>query len=237
MAEEEKKENKRRRISEYFEIIKRGKEKLIKKIGYEPAEKKPSREQVKEENKILRNIFITLGLLVLILVGAYFGLKSVNNFDYRGVKFDVSNEGGILFYHTSFPALVNGVPTDYNVYLRNDPIKLEKDVSFVGSLGTLPDLFVLNITRDDLNCNGDGNLAISKFQKSFGALGTSFIVDPSASCDPLGRYGYLQIQSGDLSAVAQYGPSCYLLQVNNCEILEVTERLLVEGLVKKLGNE
>lgn len=226
----------KRKIVEYFKIIKKGKEKLIKKEGFEKVEEKSSKKQIKEENKILRNIFIILGVLILVLVGIYLALYNTNNFEYKGVKFDVLKEGDIVFYHTSFPAILNGDKVNYNVYIRNDPRKLEKEIPFVGSMN-LPELFVINNT-ESFSCEGDGGISMYNLQQVLRALGISFITDPDASCDIAGRYGFLLIQPGNLSGVGQFiGPSCYLLQVNNCEILKVTERFLVEALVKEIGEK
>ncbi len=226
----------KKKIIEYFKVLRKGKERLIKKEGSEDVEEKPSKKQIKEENKILRNIFIILGAIILFAFLGYLILYNANNFEYRGVKFDVLKEGNILFYHTSFPAILDGQQVNYNVYIRNDPRDLEDEIPFSGEIH-LPEIFVLNNT-ESFTCEGDGGISMFNLQQILSVFGTEIITDPDANCDIGGRYGYIRLQPGELSAIAQFGgPSCYVLQVNDCEILKVTERFLVEALVKELGNE
>lgn len=224
------------KIVEYFKIIKKGKEKIIRKEGVEISEEKPSKKQISEENKILWKVFVVLGVLILVILGSYFAMYNASNFEYRGIKFDVMQVGEIIFYHTSFPATLDNRQVNYNVYLRNDPRKLDKEVPFQGNI-YFPEIFVLNATTD-LNCEGDGELAIRNLQQVLKVFGTEFITDDNATCDPQGKYGHMKIQTGDISAISQFlGPACYILQATDCEILKVTERYLVESLVKKIGEE
>lgn len=224
------------KIVEYFKVIKKGKEKLVKKERVETHEEKPSKKQVVEENKILGRVFMVLGILILVIFGSYFIMYNASNFEYRGIKFDVMQVGEIILYHTSFPANLDNRQVNYNVYLRNDPRELEKDIPFQGNI-YFPEIFVLESTPD-LNCDGDGNLAIMNLQQVLKVFGTEFITDENATCDPQGRYGHMKIQTGDVSVISQFlGPACYILQATDCEILKVTERYLVESLVKKIGEE
>ena len=57
--------------------------------------------------------------------------------------------------------------------------------------------------------------------------------DPKADFDPEGRYVFIKIQPGDTTSIEQTGDYCYNLNVNNCEILKVTERFLVETLIEE----
>lgn len=232
---ESARKTKKSRVLEYFDIQKKGKSKTVKKVGYEELDNsKPSEKQIGNENKMLWGIFAAIGILVLVLVGGYFFLNSISSFDYRGLDFERVQEGEITFYHTSFPAVIDEKDVNYNVWIRNDPRRLDKDVPFIGSLN-LPGLFVLDV-QGDLGCEGDGGIAIYNLQQVMDALGSSMITDPNATCDQLGRYGYLLVQEGNFTAIGQYGPACYLLQVKDCKILDVTERFLTESLVKEFGE-
>jgi hypothetical protein len=214
------------------EIFKTSEGKTIKTCGIE--EQKPAtKDQIKHQNKLLKNFFIGIGVFILVFVLVSLYINSMKHFEYEGIKFNVIKEGDVIFYHTFFPIVYKGKNTNYNVYLRNDPRKL-KDIPFKGDLNLL-EMMVIN-SSESLNCEGYGNAAIINLQQILGAIGTGIMKDPNATCDIQGRYGYLKIQPGDLSGIGQFGPACYLLQVNNCEILEVTERFLIEALVNKLGN-
>ena len=223
-----KKIKEKEEICEVFELEEGGREKAVKLCGVE--EKTPAtNKQIKEENKVLKKILIGLGVLILVLIAGYFIINSLSSFKYKGVNFNIIKEGEILFYHTSFPLKYNGNDVNYNVYLRNDPRKLE-DVQFNGNI-TLMEMMVINNT-DGFVCDGDGGIAMYNFKQIVNAIGITTMQDPNASCDPQGRYTFIKIDKGDITEIKQTGHSCYEFYVSNCEILKVTEKFLVETLVK-----
>ena len=191
-------------------------------------EERDSKKQIKKEDKQLRNILICLGIFILIFILIVLFIHSRLHFEYRGVKFDVVKEGEIIFYKTSLPVIYNGKEIPYNIYLRNDPRKLDVPVEDKINFKTN---MVLNIT-EDFNCNGDGIIAIANLAKLYELMEINVMKDPNASCDAQGRYMFVQIQEGDETSIEKFGPACYNLNVNNCEILAVTEQLMIETFVK-----
>ena len=187
-----------------------------------------SKKQIKTENKILRNfIFGVIALIILFLLLALL-INSAKNFEYEGIKFNVVKAGEVIFYHTSFPLIEDGREITYNVYLRKDPRM--GGVAFDGEINLL-EMMVLENTESFV-CGGDGGIAMLNFQQILGALGTTIIKDPNATCDSQGRFMFMRIQSGDETSIKQFGPACYEININNCEILDGTERFLIETLVE-----
>jgi len=225
--DKDKKKRKKEKVCEIFKVKKNG-EKTIKACGTEEI-KISTKGQIKSENKILKNVLIWLGILILIFLLIFLSIKSANSFEYKGIQGEVIKEGDVIFYHTSFPMIHNGREVNYNVYLRTNPRKLEK-VPFYGELNLLKMMVINN--SDSFVCEGKGGIAMINFQQILGNFGMSFMKDPNASCDSQGRYMFIQIQEGDVTGIEQTGPACYNLNVNNCEILEVTEKFLIESLVK-----
>jgi len=203
--------------------------------GPEKERKIDSKKQIGTENKILRNLIFGIIALIILFLLLYFFINSTKNFEYKGVKFNVVKAGEVRFYHTSFPIVSNGRNIDYNVYLRKDPRKL-KDVNFDGELELLEMIVLEN--NESFVCDGDGGIAILNFQQIVGALGAEVIKDPNATCDSLGRYTFIRLKSGDKTSIEQFGPSCYEITINNCEILDGTERFLNEILFEyyRLNN-
>ncbi len=225
---------KKKEQCEIFKIEKEGKEKTLKICVPETEKKEAVNENIaKKENKILFWVFVTAAALILIVIASYFGFKSLKHFNYNGMEFDIRNERGVIFYHTSFPLMYKGLMVNYNVYIRNDPRELES-IPFNGSI-VLREMMVLNST-DRFVCDGDGGIAIYNFQQILGALGTKIIKDPDAECDPLGRYVFLRIQPGNVTEIKQTGKACYDMYVSNCEILKATERFIMEVLTEKIGK-
>ena len=200
----------------------------------EPVEK-ITKKQIKQENKILRNIFIIIGVTVIGIILIFFISNSVNNFEYKGVKFQKVNE--VAPYKTQFPVMYNGNIIPYNIYLRNDPRKLDK-IEFDGEMNLIENM-VINSTGD-FNCNGDGIIAIANLVQFYEILGTNIFKNETLSCDDEKKYTFIQIQEGTETKIEQFGYSCYNININNCEILEGTERFMIESFVevnKRLRGE
>lgn len=228
----EKKENKKKEeIHEIYEVEKDGKEKIIETSGI-IKEESARRGEVEKENKILRNVLIAIGIVLLIIVLSIFIGRASTHFNYKGVKFDTVKEGELILYHTSFPVMYNGTKMDYNIYLRNDPRELGKTVPAKGTLLSIDDT-VINLTQD-IGCDGkEGRgTAIANLVNLYGAVGKTIMKDENASCDALGRYMYIVIQPGNETRIEKFGPNCYNINIKDCEILEGTERFIVGMLVK-----
>jgi len=208
---------------------------MVKKDGKKRLETKDtslviSKKQIEKENKILRNIFIFIGALFFLFLVSYIVIDSIRGFNYEGVDFEVIKEGDLIFYKTFLPVIHEGKTVPYNFYMRNDPRKL-KDVSFEGEIVFLKNM-VLNVTSENLFCDGDWNIAIANLVNLYDVIGTKTIADETAGCDPEGRYSFLEINEGNVTEVKQVGPSCFEISINNCEVLEATEKLMVEIFVK-----
>ena len=221
---------KKEEVCEIFDIEKNGKEETIKSCGVEEI-KSPSPEQIKKEKKIFISIGLVLLGLVLMFLAFLFMMYLTSNFEVDGVKFSIDKGTvvGMTLYKTFLPVTYNGANANYNFWLRTDPRKLN-EINFSGSL-VLQKNMVLN-TTDLLNCNGDGIIAAANVVKLYNVLGVKVIKDENASCDPQGRYMFLNIQEGNETKVEQFGPACYNINVNNCEILPATERFMLETFIK-----
>lgn len=191
----------------------------------------PEEKNLKEQNKQLKNLFIGIGIfVVLILIGVLF-VNSVRQVKYDGVDFEVIREGDLIFYNTKIPLYdSNGEHyANHNFFLRNDPKDLE-DVEFNGEL-ELKNLILLN-SEEDFNCDGDGIIAVANLKQLFEILGAKVIKDENSACDSEERYTYINLKSGDKTKIEQIGPACYDILINNCEILEGTERFMLETFIQ-----
>jgi hypothetical protein len=246
----EKKETKKRKtkeeISEIFKI-EDGKEKVVKTHAeVEKKEEVPSKKQIKRENKILRNVIIFMIGLVLIFFVVYAAIYFTNHFKVDGIKFEVVKMGSLTFYKTSLPGIINysgdfvlgdygsGNEVEYNFYFRKDP-RILRRISFDGGIIQIKKFNVINIT-DSFNCDGDGIIAIANLLKLYEVMEGSIIKDENASCDENGIYGWIQIKEGNETKIERFGPACFNLYVKDCEILDATERFMLETLIKLKEN-
>ncbi|MCX6749699.1 MAG: hypothetical protein NTW17_03075 [Candidatus Pacearchaeota archaeon] len=199
-------------------------------------------EQARKENKILKSI---LGVILTISIAVFLFVvisNSLGNFTYKGVKFEkvkfCDSQPCLVTYKTSLPVRVNGTiikvaypyqkTNDYNFYLRNDPREL--NVEFDGNI-TLKEIMVLN-ADDSLSCEGKGVIGTANINRLYQILGTEVIRDENATCDLLGRYSLVTVQPGNKTSIEKIGPACYNINIKDCEVLEGTEKFMVETLIK-----
>ena len=224
---EKKKDLGSEEICEIFEVKnKKGKIKEIKTCGT-LEQNKPTKEQINYENKLLKNVLIILGILIVSFIGGYFVVNSMKHFEYKGLEFDIVEE--IAPYRTSLPVIYRGEKVPYYFYLRKDPRKLD-NVSFNGEIVLLKNM-VVN-TTDEIDCEGDGIIAIANLVKLYNVIGVKVIRDGNASCDSEGKYMFVQIKKGNETKIEQFGPACYEISISNCEVLEATEKFMIETFVK-----
>ena len=203
---------------------------MEKKKESKEEEAKLKEKSKSEEDRVLKFVLLFIGVFFLVLIVSFFVMRSQNTPDYRGITFNTIQEGELTFYQASFPVLYKGKTTDYNIYLRNNPKKLDKEVPFEGEIDSIKDT-VINITKE-FDCEGDQVIAIANIVNLYNAIGKDIMRDDNASCDELGRYMYIVIQEGEETSIEQFGPGCYNINIKGCEILEGTERFIAEMLVK-----
>ena len=153
-----KKDDKKEEVHEVYEIKKDGKESIVETQG-EIKEEPVKKGQKLEENKILVSILICLAFLVLMVAVYFIAAKSATQFKYDGLKFTVMKQGELTLYQTSFPIMYKGNKSVYNIYLRNDPRKVDREVP-APDTPLVIDNTVVNITKE-FDCNGDQVIAIA----------------------------------------------------------------------------
>ena len=209
------------------------KKKKLTKDEKKKLEKKVEKLELENQNKQLRNIFVTIIALVVIFLLIYFGVNSLKTLKYKEVSFEIEkycDSGPCITVHKTFlPVMFKGEVVPYNFYLRTNPDDL-KEIDFNGDL-IIKDLMVINMS-EDFNCEGDGIIGIANLLKLYEVIGTKVIKDENASCDSDERYVYLNIEQGDETRIEQTEGTCYKIFVKDCEILKATERLMLEVFAK-----
>ena len=196
--------------------------------------------QIKKENKTFRTIIIILIGFVLFFLAVIWLVNYFNQINVGGVIFEIDKTTmtGKTLYKTSLPvsykdgATGKVIQADYNFYFRTDPRVLEK-VPFYGKIN-LRENMVINMT-EDFNCNGYGIIAVANLLKLYEIAGVKVIKDENATCDDIyGRYTYLKIREGEETFVNTFGlqETCYNIYIKDCEILEGTEKFMLETLIE-----
>jgi len=190
------------------------------------------------QNKQLKQILIICAIAIISFLLGFAIVDSMKHFEYGGRGFETIKEGNLIFYKTSFPlysSITGKYVVDYNIYLRNDPRELDK-IPFDGKMNlNVPMKKAYIEFEEEFNCEGDGILAMDAIIRSFGLMGINVgkvIRDPELNCDEEGRYMYIILREGNKTSIEQYGPACYYININNCEILKGTEKFIVEAFVE-----
>jgi len=205
-----------------------------KKDDGKETESVSKKEQIKNENKILRNLLIGIGVFIFVIIFSVFMLGSIRNLEYEGIEFDVVKfcdaKPCLITYHTAFPVMFEGNVVPYNFYLRNDPRDLGENVNFEGEL-VLYDNMVIE-SEEGFNCDGNGIIAMKNLVNLYDVVGINVLKDETASCPEGEEYMFVRVQNGNETSIEQFAPSCYNININNCEILEGTERFMIETFVE-----
>lgn len=206
------------------------------------SDSKIGKVKTRSQNKILRKVFIFFGLVLGMILLIYVVIYNMNHFTYEGVKFEVVKfcdaKPCLILYKTSLPVIFNGQKADYNIYLRKDPREIG-EIPFEGELNFLPNM-VLNSERD-FNCDGDGIIAGKNLNILYSdIIEVKVIKNESLKCNPEGGYMFLNIEEGNQTQIEQTDLTCYNIKIKGCEILEGTERFMLETFIKLnkiLSNE
>ncbi|MGD9275795.1 MAG: hypothetical protein PVJ67_01335 [Candidatus Pacearchaeota archaeon] len=210
-------------------------EKKINKKEHEKLEVNIKKE-IEKQNKLLRNIFIVLGMIVVIVLFAYLFANSMKNFEYKGVGFTIVDE--IAPYRVSIPVSygdgITGkiVDADYNIYLRNDPRDLD-DIPIKGEIIFRPNM-VVGVNTENLFCDGDWVIAIGNLQK-LEVLRVNLIAKNESEIKvyiPQSNYMFLNIKEANETSIVQKNDNSYDLNVADCEILKATEKLMLEAFIQ-----
>ena len=189
-------------------------------------------EEIKKNNQTLKKILLVLGICFVALTIGILLINSSQTIEYKGIEFKKHKNTiiqGKVLYSMDVPFQYKGEISNREFFLRTNPKNLEK-IPLEGEV-----LFAKNIVINmsgDFNCDGYGIIAITNLANLYNLFGAKVINDINATCDEQGRYMFLQIEDGKQTKIVKDGPLCYTLYVNNCEILEVTEKMMVETLTK-----
>jgi len=212
-----------------------------KKTGKKRKKKVKKKVRKKQDNydKILKNFLIVAGLILFLVLVVVFVNNQKKSFDYNGVEFKVVEfcDAGppcLVTYNTKLPVIYEGKERNYNFYLRNDPRKLEKKVLFNGEL-VLKENMYIDITFNR-SCEGFGQIAMENFRQLHNIAGISILNGKNETCKSStkagGMYVVIQESENGKTSVEKTGSACYNINIKDCEILEGTERFMIETFVE-----
>jgi hypothetical protein len=198
-------------------------------------EKTSKKKQIDSQNKILKNFFIGIGVIIIVIFLIFLFINQTKTFEYEGVEFSIvrfcDTRPCLITYNTEIPIIYQGEEILYDFYLRNDPRELAKSVPFDGEAVFKNKMFI-NITFNR-QCEGYETIAIVNFLNLYAVSGINVTAaDENTGCDSEGNSMFVLIQESNETSIEQFGPACYNINIKNCEILEGTERFLIDAFVE-----
>lgn len=239
MNMDKKKTNvKKKEVCETFNIKENGKEKVVESCGIE-EEKISTEGQRKKQNKLFGKIILVMVCFLAFFFLILFVNYSMNHFKVEGVTFETDTISiiGTTLYRTSIPVIYNGEKASYNFYLRNDPRELRNKVQMNEEIIFRKNL-VLNLTTEDLFCEGDWTIGLANVQNLYSILEINLLVKNNQSYEPKEEFMFITINKGNKTEIIQIDEYNYEINVNGCEVLPAFERLMLETFIryKQLNN-
>ncbi|MEM4325808.1 MAG: hypothetical protein QXU40_00710 [Candidatus Pacearchaeota archaeon] len=187
------------------------------------------------KERIIKFVIIITIVFILTIILLSLLLKPKKNFEYMGVKFTIvdfcspDKSSCLRTYQTKVPVIYMGKKANYSFYLHRDPHKTLKNVPFDGELVFKKEMAV-HITFNRF-CNGFEQVAVANFLTLHRVIGIN-ITGEDKECDVSGNKMYVNIQESNRTFIEKIGPSCYNINIKDCEILEGMERFMIESFVK-----
>ncbi|MBS3080024.1 hypothetical protein J4221_01005 [Candidatus Pacearchaeota archaeon] len=216
----------------------------------EDNQKNEDKEEVNEAIKKKQNsqmrfaLFLMVAIIIIIVGVPYINNTFLNNFEYKGLEFQKTKLGDLVFYSSRFPVVTptGKVIGNYAVNFRNDPRKLE-DIKVNVSNNTIkfavegnkfsPVYISLNPYMEICEDSVISMAGLSKFLGDSGLQVSSAYTDkPFATknnatyrwCDSSFFDTVIVVTDGNESSITEIMPNCYKLTFNDCRILEVSEK-------------
>jgi len=207
-----------------------------------PKKKKKNKRVRKIEKELLYIIGFMVFLVVVFLVASSI-FKSFNSFEYEGLTFTKERAGEIPIYHYYyyFTNPKNEL-IQYNLYLRNDP--RENNVPVEGddiSFGENEVVFI-SVNASELQKCKQGVLAIGSLS-SFLTDNQIFVKSGNLdfwdagnkrqdwiTCENRPKNLVIEISEGEETKI-NIDENCHEITVNNCEILQATEKYEIQSII------
>jgi len=207
------------------------------------------KKKVNKKEKIVRKSFfekywIPLVLIgfVLLFVAFYYIFSGYNTITYETLTFEKENwGGGLIFYHYAYYfSDETGQVYRNNIYLRTNPYKNKVPVNDKISFeGRKIDIGIDNLGLN--NCN-DSMIAVgtlgaffqnNMFKVDFGNLNKEDAIEKNQTFVECGmtEYNVVELSQGEKTEIYKKANNCYVISVNQCEILPAVEKFVLESLV------
>ena len=205
---------------------------MAKKYKKETDEKIISKKEIKYQDKILKIVIIFCVIAILTIALIIFISKIPKKFEYKGVEFkevnfcDSGPSSCLRTYQTKVPVTLDGKKANYSFYLHKNPEETLEKVAFEGGVNLREEL-VMDI-RFNRFCEGFEQIAVANLLNLY-TISVKNITGNEKECNLSAEKMYIRVQEADTTYIEKTGPACYHINIKGCEILEGTERFMIES--------
>jgi hypothetical protein len=237
-------------------MAKKRKKEVMKKTAAEP-EKKIEVEAEKNSEKSKKAIWekqnkqimwagiLMISVILIVVLVPFIRQNYINKFVYANLDFQKTKLGDILFYSTRIPITdkQGQIIGSYSTNFRKDPRKLENiPVNLTkGVVAFRKDNTVYISLNPLMESCPDNTLAfinLAGFLRDFAGLNIKSAVSDKkygqennilyANCQSAKNNTVIFITSGNETKITQTFDNCYELSYKNCEVLNVSEKFMIE---------
>ena len=204
-----------------------------------------------KQNSYIKYLMFGMIVILLIILAFAFKPKEKTRFGYLGMEFERVMFDKIPLYQTSVQSInrVTGEATgqNYIIYFRNDPRKLEH-IPIIGRIRLTREVVIaLDKSITEANCLNSTLAALNmgQFMNAAGikALrGTTNLTENGeenlnyASCELSDNISVIITEAGNKTEIVQESTNCYKIRVNNCQVVEATEKFLIGAIAHSRGK-
>ncbi len=227
----------------------KNKEKENKKINKERQKKETKNLESTLEDKYTKQIKYVVIVMFCLLSAFFVSIWLINEsktFRYAGLDFKKIKFGELPLFHAKIPitSITGDLVAEYNLYLREDPRKL--DIPIQGKIRLKKT--IIQAVNKSIKCPLEGVAGVNfgQFLRAAGIKkidGTTNLTKsqeeniPFVSCEQEREESILIITEGEETKITQEAKNCYVIEFADCELLQAIERFMVGIIANSKGYE
>lgn len=198
----------------------------------------------KEEifSKETKSMFVFFAILAVIFIVLYLFFGSLAKVEYQGLTFVKEKFEKVNFYRYTYHYTGDdGKTYNYNLYVRTNPknndVPIEGEIKFQGKNVNLgADVDALSKCNDSLIAIGSISSFIlgNSFNLSVGSVNYEEAAKYNRSffsCETNSSIMTILLKESENTRITRQNNLCYLIEVNNCDILKAVEKFEVQSII------
>lgn len=200
----------------------------------------------KQNKQLIWIIVLMVSLVLIIILVPLIRSQFINKFEFLKLDFYKTQAGNMIFYSTRIPVgdMSGNIIGSFFINFRNDPRKLNEEVNYkkttIMPLFSRDKVVYISTGKMERNCieGTAAVLTLSGFLKQFALMNVSGAISdrkianetgfPFINCLHNSDNTVINILEGNETKIKQWSPDCYDLEFKDCEVMEVTERFILE---------